>query len=83
MEHKLHVGKCGLSDQITIQGDETIYDVLHVVKNIQERTFEVHTLCGKVFTLKGLDANVVHVGHSMELWNSGATCPTCEKVCEA
>lgn len=83
MERSIHVGACGFSDQITIEGSETIYDVLHVVTNRQERTFEVHTLCGTVLLLKGLKANVVCVDHSMELWNYGATCPTCGKVCEA
>ncbi len=83
MDRVVHVGTCSLSEQVTIDGDETVYDVLHVVKDMKLRTFELHTLCGKVFNMAGLEANVVYVGHSMELWNSGATCPTCGKVCEA
>lgn len=78
---ELHVGLCGLSDQITLPGEETTYDVVHVVND--KKTFVVHTLCGKMITLLLRDSTVVYVGHNMKLWNKGVKCPTCGKKCEA
>lgn len=80
-ERELHVGQCGLSDQITLQGDKTIYDVLHVVTT-EDRNYIVHTLCGSVFTLEGLETNVFYIGHNMSLFNEITICPTCGRKCE-
>ena len=79
---ELHVGQCGLSDQITISGGETIYDVLHVVTNRQKRAYAVHTLCGEVLQLEGKVPTVVYVGHNLALYNESTECPTCGLMCE-